>query len=128
MVTFDAKKLNTFGFVMHRIYLNIDGQSSYRNSIGVSATIEEDFSKLTPEELANAPVVSFDEKSHDFGDINQGDQVETTFNIKNDGKRDLIIRRVKTSCGCTAVTPQKNVVPAGESVPFAFTGQHACQF
>lgn len=117
VVTFDAKKLNTYGFVMHRIYLNIDGQSSYRNSIGVSATIEEDFSKLTPAELASAPVVSFDVKSHDFGAINQGDQVKTTFNIKNEGKRDLIIRRVKTSCGCTAVTPKKNVIPAGESVP-----------
>ncbi|HKJ41927.1 MAG TPA: DUF1573 domain-containing protein, partial [Sunxiuqinia sp.] len=131
VVTYDAKKLNTYGFMMHRIYMNIDGQSSYRNSIGVSATIEEDFSKLTPEQLADAPVVDFPVKSHDFGDINQGDQVEYTFTMKNDGKRDLIIRRVKTSCGCTAVTPEKKVVAPNSSVPlkvkFNSRGKHGRQ-
>ena len=117
VVTYDASKLNSYGFMMHRIYLNLNGESNYRNSIGVSATIEEDFSKLTPEELANAPVVSFDEQSYDFGEINQGDEVEHTFTIKNSGERDLIIRRVKTSCGCTAVTPEKQVISENESVP-----------
>lgn len=117
IVTYNASKLNTYGFVMHRIYLNLNGESDYRNSIGVSATIQEDFSSLTPEELVNAPVVTFNEKSYDFGDINQGDEVEHTFTIKNEGKRDLIIRRVKTSCGCTAVTPEKKVISQNESVP-----------
>ena len=131
VVTYDAQKLNTYGFVMHRIYLNLNGETNYRNSIGVSATIEEDFSKLSPEELANAPVVSFDEKSHDFGDINQGDEVEYTFQMKNEGKRDLVIRRVKTSCGCTAVTPEKKVITQSESVPlkvkFNSRGKHGRQ-
>lgn len=117
VVTYDAKQLNTYGFMMHRIYLNINGESNYRNSIGVSATIEEDFSALSAEELANAPVVSFNEKAHDFGDINQGDAVEYTFTIKNEGKRDLIIRNVKTSCGCTAVTPEKKIISQNEVVP-----------
>ncbi len=117
IVTYDAGKINSYGFMMHRIYLTLNGESNYRNSIGISATIEEDFSALTPEELASAPVVSFDEKAYDFGDINQGDEVEHTFTIKNSGKRDLIIRRVKTSCGCTAVTPEKKIISANESVP-----------
>jgi hypothetical protein len=55
--------------------------------------------------------------THDFGDINQGDQVECTFILKNEGKRDLIIRNVKTSCGCTAVTPEKKIISQNESVP-----------
>lgn len=121
VVTFDASKINTFGFVMHRIYLNIDGKDDYRNSIAVSTTLEEDFSKLTPEELKNAPVVTFDAQSFDFGDIKQNEKVDHTFNLKNDGKSDLIIRNLKTSCGCTAVSPSKNVVPAGETVPIQVT-------
>ncbi len=121
IVTYDAGKLDSYGFAMHRIYLNVDGKADYRNSIGVSATIEEDFSALTPEELANAPIVSFNEESHDFGDIKEGDKVECTFMLKNVGKRDLIIRNVKTSCGCTAVTPEKKVVSANESVPLKVT-------
>ncbi len=116
-VTYDAKQLNTYGFMMNRIYMNINGDSNYRYSIGVSATIEEDFSALSSEELANAPVVSFNAKAHDFGDINQGDAVEYTFTIKNEGERDLIIRNVKTSCGCTAVTPEKKIISQNEVVP-----------
>ena len=58
-VTFDAAKVGTYGFVSKRIYLTVDGSKDYKNSIGVSATVEEDFSNLTEEEIANAPVVSF---------------------------------------------------------------------
>jgi len=117
IVSYDASKVNTYGFVMNRIYLNVDGKADYRNSIGVSATIEEDFSSLTPAELASAPVATFSEDSHDFGEINEGDKVECVFTLKNTGQRDLIIRNVKTSCGCTAVTPEKKVIGANESVP-----------
>ena len=116
-VTYDASKVKTYGFVMHRIYLDIDGKSDYRNSIGVSATIEEDFSRLTADELKNAPIVNFSEKSFDFGEIKQGDKVEHTFTIKNTGKRDLIIRNIKAACGCTAVTPEKRIINPNESVP-----------
>ena len=116
-VTFDATKVNTYGFVSKRIYLNIDGDSEYKNSIGCSATVEEDFSSLSDEDIANAPVVTFAETSHNFGTINQGDKVEHVFEIKNEGKNDLIIRRVKSSCGCTAVSPSKNIISAGETAP-----------
>ncbi|MGQ8335948.1 DUF1573 domain-containing protein [Sunxiuqinia sp. A32] len=130
-VTYDASKINTYGFVMHRIYLDVDGKSDYRNSIGVSATIEEDFSALSQEELNNAPVVVFAENTFDFGEINQGEKVEHTFTMKNDGKRDLIIRNVKTTCGCTAVTPEKKVIGPNETVPlkvvFNSTGKRGRQ-
>ncbi|MDP3435457.1 MAG: DUF1573 domain-containing protein, partial [Bacteroidota bacterium] len=62
-------------------------------------TLEEDFSKMTPAELATAPVVKYDSESFDFGDIKPGTKVEHRFNLKNEGKRDLLIRDVKSSCG-----------------------------
>jgi len=117
VVTFDATKIKAYGFVMHRLYLNIDGQDDYRNSIAVSTTLEEDFSNLSAEDLKNAPAVSYDSESFDFGDIKPGTKNEHVFTLKNAGKKDLIIRDVKSSCGCTAVSPSKNVVPSGESVP-----------
>jgi len=121
IVTYNAKEANTYGFASHRIYLSLDGSKDYKSSIGVSATIEEDFSKLTPEQLANAPVVSFTEKSHDFGEMQQGDKKDFTFTIKNSGKSDLIIRRVRTSCGCTAVAPSTKTIAAGASAPIKVT-------
>lgn len=117
VVTFDATKIKAYGFVMNRIYLNIDGQDDYRNSIAVSATLEEDFSKLSAEDLKNAPVVSYDSNSFDFGDIKPNTKNEHVFSLKNIGKKDLIIHDVKSSCGCTAVTPTKNIISANESVP-----------
>lgn len=117
VVTFDARKIKAYGFVMHRIYLNVDGQDDYRNSIAVSTTLEEDFSKLSTADLQNSPVVSYDTESFDFGDIKPNSKVEHTFNLKNAGKRDLLIRDVKSSCGCTAVSPSKNMIASNESVP-----------
>ena len=41
--------------------------------------------------------------------------MEHVFTISNKGKSDLYIRKVKASCGCTAVDPEDDMVPAGES-------------
>ena len=121
MVTYDAKGANTFGFASHRIYLSLDGSKDYKSSVGVSATISEDFSSLSPEQLANAPVAKFNVSSHDFGEMKQGDKKEYTFTLTNNGKSELIIRRVRSSCGCTAVAPATKVIAAGETAPVKVT-------
>jgi len=114
IVTWDASKDNIYGFKMDRIYFTFNGEGSYNYSLGISATIEEDFSQLSEEEIANAPSVSVNSKVFDFGEINEGEKVNHVFSVKNEGNRDLIIRRVKASCGCTAATPDKNVIKKGE--------------
>ena len=121
IVTYNASEDDRYGFVSHRIYLSLNGSNDYKTSVGVSATIEEDFSHLTPEQIANAPVATFSENTFDFGDMNQGDKKEHTFTLKNDGKSDLFIRNVRSSCGCTAVAPSKKVIPAGDSAPIKVT-------
>lgn len=116
-VVFDATAANTYGVVSNRIYLTLDGNSDYKYSIGVSATIEEDFSALSPADLANAPVATFNTLSTDFGDIEQGVKKEFTFELTNKGKSNLIIRNVRSSCGCTAASPSKNVIAPAEMAP-----------
>jgi hypothetical protein len=120
-VSYNARLADTYGFASHRIYLSIDGSKDYKNSIGVSATIEEDFSQLTPAQLASAPVAQFNAMDYDFGDMKQGDKKDYTFNLTNTGKSDLHIRNVRSSCGCTAVAPSKKVVSPGETVPIKVT-------
>ena len=121
IVTYDSKAANTYGFTSHRIYLSLNGSQDYKSSVGVSATIEEDFSNLTAEQLAVAPVAQFEPKTFDFGEMKQGDKKSHTFMLTNVGKSDLYIRRVRTSCGCTAVAPSKKVVSPGEEVPIEVT-------
>jgi hypothetical protein len=120
-VTYNAREASTFGFASHRIYLALDGSNDYRASLGVSATIEEDFSKLSADELEKAPAAIFSETSHDFGDMKQGDKKEHTFSLKNNGKSELIIRNIRSSCGCTAVAPSKNIIAPGETAPIKVT-------
>jgi hypothetical protein len=50
---------------------------------------------------SNGPVITFEKKVHDFGDMAQGDKVEETFKFTNTGKEPLIITNVQVTCGCT---------------------------
>ncbi|MBP5365151.1 MAG: DUF1573 domain-containing protein [Bacteroidales bacterium] len=112
---------NDWGFVTDNIYVIFDGKRTYTNRLTVSATISEDFSKLTEKELAKAPKAEFNEMSHDFGTIPPTDKVSFDFVITNKGKENLIIRKVKASCGCTAATPEKNILAKGESTKINVT-------
>jgi len=116
VATYNAPMRNDWGFVIDRMTLEINGTADRAYSLVVSANIEEDFSALSAAELANAPVLNVDDPEFEFGKINQGEKVEHTYVLTNSGKSDLRIRKVTASCGCTAVQPDKTVVPPGESV------------
>ncbi len=47
------------------------------------------------------PVMTFDKKEHDFGEIEAKTKVETTFSYTNTGDAPLVITNIKSSCGCT---------------------------
>jgi len=115
LVTFDATKKPAYGYVTNRIYLSFNGDDKYNNAIKVSATIEEDFSKLSPSEVANAPQIEFSTRTFDFGEIQQGKIADYTFKITNKGKRELVIRSVTASCSCTTGQPASNLVQPGNS-------------
>jgi len=116
IATYDAPSRNDWGFVIDRMGMKINGVSERNYSLVISANIEEDFASLSPEQLANAPVLSVDNREFMFGKINQGEKKEHIFVLTNSGKSDLHIRKVKASCGCTAVQPAKRVIAPGESV------------
>lgn len=62
-----------------------------------------------------APVVSFDKSEFDFGTVNEGDVVETSFVVTNTGKSNLVITNVQPSCGCTVPVWPKEPIAPGES-------------
>ena len=61
-----------------------------------------------------APRIVFQELLHDFGTVEQGDQVNHLFKFTNQGSRDLRIESVKTSCGCTAAVISSEVTAPGQ--------------
>ena len=81
------------------------------------------FAQEKAAEKKNGPVISWEKKSHDFGNIMQGDKVEHTFHFTNTGNEPLIITNVQVSCGCT--------VPKGwprDPIPPGGTGQITVSF
>lgn len=63
--------------------------------------------------------VAFDKVVHDFGEINQGEIVETVFVIKNTGKNDLYIFDAFATCGCTVPKVSKDPIKSGGSTPIS---------
>ena len=116
--TYDGSKVNDWGFITSRINVLITGVSGNRNYITVSAKVEEDFSKLTDKEIANAPQIIFENKIFDFGKTKSNDKIEHVFKFTNKGKSDLIIRKIRATCGCTTVAPEKTTIKPGESSSF----------
>lgn len=53
------------------------------------------------QEPSNGPVITWEELSHEFGDIVQGEKIEHTFKFKNTGTAALVITNVEVTCGCT---------------------------
>jgi Protein of unknown function (DUF1573) len=68
--------------------------------------------KGNPDELAE---ISFKETQFNFGEIIQGQVVETDFEFTNTGKNDLVIYDAKGSCGCTVPEYPKEPISPGKS-------------
>jgi hypothetical protein len=115
IINYDVAKRNEFGYIYDRMLLTSNDSLQAEKTLNISMNIIEDFSKLTPEQLANAPKIKFDKTSFNFNTAKQGDKVDCVFDFVNEGKSDLIIRKVKASCGCTATNPEKTTLKPGES-------------
>lgn len=61
----------------------------------------------------NAPVMTFVEAEHDFGDIKPGQVVKHTFEFTNTGKSPLLIETATASCGCTTPNWTKEPIAPG---------------
>jgi hypothetical protein len=61
-----------------------------------------------------APRIELPERDFNFGQAVAGVAVEHVFKFRNAGSADLVIRRVKPSCVCTAALLSKSVLKPGE--------------
>jgi hypothetical protein len=82
-------------------------------------------------DLSRLPSFKFEEESHDFGKIVQGETVSYPFKFKNVGKSDLVISDVSSSCGCTVPSYPKTPIHPGQEatikVTFNSAGKHGFQ-
>ncbi len=112
---YDGAKKNDWGYVYDYVNFLINDKDEGRQRLVISANIVENFDNLTPEQRANAPKIEIAENVFNFKEIKQGERVEHIFKIKNIGKSNLIIRKTKTTCGCTAIAPQSKIIAPGQT-------------
>lgn len=63
---------------------------------------------------SSLPDIKFEEETHDFGRITQGEKVSYGFKFKNTGGANLIISSANGSCGCTVPEYPKKPIGPGE--------------
>ncbi|MCF8330888.1 MAG: DUF1573 domain-containing protein [Bacteroidales bacterium] len=64
---------------------------------------------------ASAQSIKFDKKVHNYGTIKEeAGKVECKFTFSNEGDKDLVIKRVNPSCGCTTSDYTKGNIAPGE--------------
>jgi len=70
---------------------------------------------VTSEQTGGTPTIYFPETQHDFGKVSEGEKINYTFRFVNKGQSELIIKDVKSSCGCTAaLLSSSNIKPGQE--------------
>jgi len=99
----DANKDTRYGTQTDMVRVKINGKLQENAYFVTSATLIEDFSKLSKAELENAPIFRIEKNSVDIGTMDPQTTKEVVFNFTNGGRRDLIIRYIRPTCGCTAI-------------------------
>ncbi|PKQ63341.1 hypothetical protein BZG01_16085 [Labilibaculum manganireducens] len=78
------------------------------------------------------PKFEFTKEIHKFGVISEGEIVVCDFFFKNIGSKDLVIKNIETSCGCTAVKWERKPVKVGKeshiTVEFNSEGRYGKQY
>ncbi|MEN6618899.1 MAG: DUF1573 domain-containing protein [Rikenellaceae bacterium] len=93
LISIDTRTQTNWGLTSYMATPVINGKKASRKIV-ITATIREDFSNLTKTEIDQAPLPMASKSSFNFGTVSSGNKIDTTFEIKNLGKRDLIIHKI----------------------------------
>jgi hypothetical protein len=60
------------------------------------------------------PMINFEKETIDYGDISKGSEGTRTFVFENTGTAPLLIKGVRSSCGCTIPKKPEDPIAPGE--------------
>lgn len=111
IVSYNFAKRDDYGFILDRILINTNDTDQPQKNINVSATIQEYFSHSD----TLLPKARIPETIFSYGTITAGQKSNHDFLISNDGVKPLIIRKVKSTCGCIKTSVTKSEIQPGET-------------
>lgn len=113
--TYDPKLRNDFGFFSDQIELITNEPVNNRKKILLSGNLTEYFPPVPADQIYNQPKASWVSTTKELGTMQPNSSVDFSYDVVNTGKQDLIIRSVKTTCGCTTAKAEKTVIKPGET-------------
>jgi len=88
-------------------------------SVSPSDLVRTPVSASEPQDTVNVARMTFQESTHDFGTVDEGQLVVHSFEFTNDGNVPLLISSARSTCGCTVPEWPKEAIPPGESASIA---------
>jgi hypothetical protein len=95
---------------------NSKEKTNPNNRIFLSANITEDFSRLSADQVANAPVAAFSENRVNMGRMVRGSAKAMTVTLSNNGKSVLHIRKIVSDYDGLKISPAGTSIAPGKSV------------
>ncbi|MCL2290348.1 MAG: DUF1573 domain-containing protein [Bacteroidetes bacterium] len=118
---YDAAKKGEVGVYRETITIQTQDPVEPNITLFVDVTIREDFSKLTPKQLQDAPKAHLDELTVNFGKVEKNTNPTLQVKLHNNGKNTLHIRQLKASNTIFAVVSDKNEIPKGDFATLTVT-------
>lgn len=118
--TYDLKTENVWGALSDKFFLTVNGVKSSIPFIATGTAID-DFSRMTREQLADAPNGVLQSQYYHFGDIKRGAEKRRDFIITNQGNSPLIIQHVRGNDKITSDLSAGTVIQPGDKKSFTVT-------
>lgn len=83
-------------------------------SVALVISCNKKNNEISTDLIENSTSIKFEKDLIDFGTLNSGEVVTSSFKFKNTGKNDLIISSVTANCGCTVADYPRNPIKPNE--------------
>lgn len=111
-----SNEARDWGIVTDSLVFYPDAGSAQAKKIETVVILEENFSKLTPEQRAKAPLLETSETALDLERVSKGDSpVESSFEIFNRGKSPLVIRAISCPDPAVSIRLKDKTIKPGKS-------------
>ncbi len=110
----NSSLLHDWGIHSDEVHLIVNNNvaASKGNILTLTVNRMEDFSKLTPEQRKNAPVIAIIPQEVKLGNVKQNTLKRGSFVIKNTGASSLMILKAFSDCNCIKVNlPKRGIAP-----------------
>lgn len=115
-VIYNGKSKNQYGYQSDNVEIHTNDAGLPVKSFTVTATLEDYFGDLKPEDLNKAPRLQLASTSMDFGRIGKDGSAVRELTVTNTGKKQLVLKAIQPNCTCVKATAEKMTLKPGESV------------